>query len=324
MILRGTNYGHILNASGARGYFGELYWHQKVLNMFGLAPDFTDCTFVAKTTTFQAREGNMPMKKDGVTPKELFPECIVVNFCAGVMLNAVGLSGPGAEFLLEMKKWQAISKPFIISFMAAGKTPEERTAELRNFVHVLQKYLPDFNASVALQINFTCPNVGLDLNRLVDEVRTALKIASQLGIPLMPKFNVLTPIEAVKAICEDRYCDAICTSNTIRWDDLPKLGINRMKLFGSNISPLVKFGGGGLSGKPLLPLVTRWVYDARNAGIKKPVNAGGGILCAKDVYDLYDAGADSISVGCAATLRPWRVGEIIRRANQLFERGEKP
>jgi len=317
MKLRGTDFGPILNASGARGFDGKKYAHQKFLGPFG--PNFTGCGFAAKTTTLPPNKGNMPMKKDCITPSELFPRCIVVNFWEAFILNALGLPGPGAEFLFETGRWQMRTEPFFISFMSIAATPEERIAELQEFVKMFARYLPGFRAPVGLQMSYSCSNVGLDLNCLVDEVIPGLKIASVLNIPLIPKLSVLTPVKAAKKISDDPNCDGLCVSNAIHWDDLPKVGIDRKKLFGSDISPLAEFGRGAFSGRHLLPLVIEWVHKAKWLyDIRKPINAGGGILCANDVSSLYQARADSVSIGSVVTLRSWRVEGIIRRAHQLF------
>jgi len=311
----GINFGPVLDASGAEGFFGEGYFHHDFLRMLGL--NFNGSTFVSKTTTLNAREGNMPMKKDGITPKELKPKCIKVYFRKGMMLNAVGLSGPGAKALFETGRWQERISHFFISFMSVENTAEARLDELKKFVDLFANYLPRFLAPVGLQINYSCPNVGLNPNEITDEAKTGLSIASVLEIPLMPKFNILAPVKTIKEICEDFYCDAICISNTIPWGSLPGR-INWKKLFGSDVSPLAEFGGGGLSGRPLLPLVVEWVAEARNIGIKKPINAGGGILCVEDVYALRKAGASSIFIGSVVNLRPWRVRKIIDRAYEVF------
>jgi dihydroorotate dehydrogenase len=113
-------------------------------------------------------------------------------------------------------------------------------------------------------------------------------------------------------------CDGICISNTIPWAALPSVGINRRALFGTDESPLERYGGGGLSGAPLLPLVAHWVYRARCVGITKHINAGGGILHPDNLDNLKTLGADSVSLGSIAILRPWRLQATIRRAHQLF------
>ena len=317
MILRGINFGPVLGASGVQNFFGEGYAFHKVTDPFKHL--FNGIAFVSKTTTLKKRVGNMPLKKDGITPSELKPSCIKVKFRKGVVLNSVGLSGPGAIALLEDGRWQKRTKPFFISFMAVGVTAEDRIRELSNFVLLLQQYLSRFNALVGLQINYSCPNLGhhVDQDRLIYETKQGLSSASELNIPLTLKFNALTPVGIVKTISEHKSCDAICISNTIPWGELPNR-IDWEGLFGSNVSPLAHLGGGGLSGVPLLPIVAEWVKQARDAGIRKHINAGGGILCPNGVDLLYGAGADSVSLGSIRILRWWRMKETIKRAYELF------
>jgi dihydroorotate dehydrogenase len=68
----------------------------------------------------------------------------------------------------------------------------------------------------------------------------------------------------------------------------------------------------------LLPLVEAWIKNARRCGIKIPIIGGGGILCKKDAAIIKLAGADAISIGTAAMLRPWRVQGIIDYANKIY------
>lgn len=316
MILRGIEFGPVLDSSGVRNFFGQGYPFHKKLRRFGLS--FEGSTFVAKTTTFDRREGNMPLKNDYM-PQEYTPRCIVVRFKEGVVLNAVGLSGPGAKILFEDGRWQNMTEPFFISFMSVAETSTQRTIELEKFVALFQSYISSFKAPVGLQINYSCPNVGLKTDALIDEVQDGLEIASSLHIPLMPKFNVCMPLDDAEKIAKHKSCDALCVSNTIPWGNYSYL-INWSKLFGTKESPLKEFGGGGLSGKPLLPLVAFWVRVARQHGITKPINAGGGILSPCDVDALYHAGASSIFVGSVAILRPWRVKKIIQHAHFLFSK----
>jgi dihydroorotate dehydrogenase len=73
-----------------------------------------------------------------------------------------------------------------------------------------------------------------------------------------------------------------------------------------------------LSGAPLLSVVAEWVQEARRQGLKKPINAGGGILRPSDVDRLLTAGASSVFVGTIAILRGWRLQGTIRHANRVF------
>jgi dihydroorotate dehydrogenase len=137
-----------------------------------------------------------------------------------------------------------------------------------------------------------------------------------LGIPIMPKVSVTLAMDASKAIHDHPATDAICVSNTIPWGELPER-VDWQALFGAE-SPLKEFGGGGLSGAPLLPIVADWVRSARTLGFDKPINAGGGVLGPSDVDILRDAGASSVFVGSIAMLRGWRLAKTIRHANHAF------
>jgi dihydroorotate dehydrogenase (NAD+) catalytic subunit len=311
MRLRGIDFGHVFNSSGARGFFGEGYWYHRYAKPFGL--DYTGSTFVAKTATLYRRAGNMPLDANNC-PIERKPKCIVVKPVAGVVLNAVGLSGPGAEALLDAGRWQRQEKPFVISFMSVASTENDRQRELKCFTGMLKSRLRDFKAPVALQINFSCPNVGLHPQELIDEVREALDAAADLEIPVILKFNAMLSVQAAARITEHSNCDAICVSNTIPWGKLPDR-IAWKRLFRTETSPLAELGGGGLSGAPLLPVVEEWVREAAHY-LFKPVIAGGGILSAKDAQRLIDAGASAVELGSISILRPWRLRGIIQAVNE--------
>ena len=303
----------VWDASGVRSFFGEGYWYHKYARHFGL--DFDGSTFVAKTTTLNANKGNMPLRDD-LAPKELFPRCIVVKPLNSAALNAAGLSGPGAEKLFEDGRWQNLQEPFFISFAPISETHDGRVHDVLEFVEIFRKHLKNFKAPVGLQINISCPNISSKkCDDFVWEVHRMLNIASRLKIAVVLKFSVTTPPEMVYQISQHQYCDGICVSNAIKFGQLPE-HINWNVLFG-NKPPLERLGGGGLSGKPLLPLVESWVKELRTLGYKKYINAGGGILHIRDADRLFLAGANSIFLGSIAFLRPWRVKKIIRTFNNL-------
>lgn len=313
MKLRGIHFSSVFNASGARNFDGSGWWYHKLIP--GLEGAFRHgTTFVAKTTTMHPRAGNMPLETP-MKPKNRFPDCIVVDLRKGHALNAVGLSGPGAKWLLENRVWADREHPFFVSFMSVEASREARLMELFEFVGLLQQYLP-FRAPVGLQINFSCPNVGLDPKALVGEMTDALDVASVLGVPLVPKINATFPIETVLPLKNHPACDAISVSNTIPWGKLPER-IDWKALFDTDVSPLAKYGGGGLSGAPLLPIVRDYIRDLRRAGFDQPIIGGGGILSADDAQSVLEAGASAIELGSIAMLRPWRVRSTILRVHDL-------
>jgi dihydroorotate dehydrogenase len=322
MFLRGIDFGYCWDQSGVRGFFGEGYPYHRYLKPFGLR--FGGSTFVARTTTLDRCVGNMALQADGITPAEFMPNCIVADIPGGYAVNAVGLSGPGAEFLLGQKRWQALTEPFFISFASVAPTKQERLAELEQFVTLLRRHLPHFHTQFGLQIQFSGPHTEADWANglMLTEATQALDIASRLGVPLVPKIGVETPIETALAISRHPECDALSLSNTVKWGKLSDR-INWRGLFEkSGVSPLKHLGGGGLSGKPLFPVVCDWLTRARQAGLRKPLNVGGGVLGPKDAQRLVELQASAVAVGSVAFLRPHRVQRTIRRVNELARIGQ--
>ncbi len=312
MILRGIDFGPIWFGSGTVGFFGEGYWYH---NLFKWLPgfDLSQITFVAKTTTLEKKDGNMPLKEDRITPAESKPRCIKVNLLQGATLNAVGLSGPGARWLFDQGSWQNRPKPFFLSFMAVSKKSSGRLEELVGFVSLAKEKMQGSKAKWGLQINFSCPNVGLEVGELLSEVEDSLDIAAELNVPLVPKFNLSLPPLAAKKISLHPACDAIHISNTLPFGKLEGLVPNWEKLFGEE-SPLEDLGGGGLSGPALFPLVQNWLNQTILEVPSCPINAGGGIFSRQNVDTLFNYGAHGISISTVIMHRPWRVLGIVEEA----------
>ncbi len=335
MLLRSVRFHYAFDQSGLRNFDGKGYPYHRYLRPLGLTYDGS--TFVSKTAVLESRRGkeygepgNMRLLSDGMTPADFWPDCIYMNFRSwiyGAAANAVGLSGPGLKKLLEKGIWYKIPEPFFISLASTALTKHKRLDELQQMVDQIERYLP-FPAPFAIQLNITCPNVDHGHQGeadIVDESRQALAILRQLescpnvshSIALIPKINVNFPVGVAMAIAEDPNCDGLCNSNTIPWDEVPER--DRLRLFGVTESPLKKRGypSGGVSGSYLLDHLVSWIWNARKAGLTKPIIAGGGILRPSDVDSLAEVGASAIAVGSVSMLRPWRMQRIIDRANKL-------
>lgn len=307
-------FGPIWVGSGARGFYGEAYWFHHLFTP-GIRAAIAQTTLAAKTVTRYRNEGKMPLTERWL-PQEWFPRCIRVNFLKGAAINAVGLANPGIETMLASAHWQIITEPFFISLMPIG--PEETQAqEIRECVALLALLLPFFRSRwVGIQLNLTCPNVGAKLSGLWKKAAKLLPLLAPLGIPVVVKINVLVAPEEAAEIATLPGCDGLCVSNTVPYGELP-FDIQWDELFGEK-SPLEKMGGGGLSGAPIFPLVEEWVHMFRSLDTRTYINACGGIMCGRDVRLLRNAGANSVSIATAIMLRPWRVPEIVRCAQQFF------
>lgn len=334
-------FGPVWGASGVQGFYGEGYPFHRWLERFPIGFGFEETTFVAKTATRDPRPGNMPL--DGIRPKERLPRCVHVQPLKVVALNAVGLSNPGLETLLagpfpDITPWQERQEPFQISLMSLATTPESRIQETRDNLELIARVLPNFRTQyLGIQINISCPNVGVEHgatedteNEILDIIDLAWKILGNktyLIIKLPPTF----PPQSAVRFSNHAACWGICFSNTVPWrspipwlsEDSP-LQIKWDQLFGRNTkSPLQRRGfeqPGGLSGQPLLPITCEWIRQAREDGVLCHINGGGGILHPRDVFAVFAAGADSISLGSIAFLRPWRLQDCILQAWREYDK----
>ncbi len=313
-------FGPIWCAAGTLNFFGEGYpFHRwfKLLFPKGFTPE--KLSFVSKSVTLEPVTGRMPLK--GTQPRERFPKCVYVDPLKGIALNAVGLSCPGAVQLFEQGIWQQRTEPFQISFASPHPEEDVRVEEFRKFTELFRKHSSDFKTEVGLQVNVSCPNTeghSKDNERSVSEARRLLDIAGTLDVKAIVKLSVTLPPVAAKKIADHPACWGICISNTIPWGAMPE-SIDWS--WYSYRSPLRRRGidaDGGLSGAPLLPLVSDWVHWAREEGISCHINACGGILHYDDVARLCMMdGADSVSIATMALVRPWRIRRTIQSANTV-------
>ncbi len=216
-------------------------------------------------------------------------------------------------------------------------------------IELIIYYKQCFSTNFGLQINLSCPNTDHDPCVLMAEANDMINITAKAGVPIMAKFNITVPIDALLELDKNPNLNAICLSNTIPYGWQPNKNLfrgnddnNFLELIDDNIadysvdrgnvivksifwkhmygveSPLKNIGGGGLSGPIIKPFVLHYIQELRKAGFTKHINGGGGISCANDVNLYKKAGANSIFYGSVANTRPWQVAKIIKRANEIF------
>lgn len=294
-------FGRAYLASGVKNIDGRGYWYDKFLK-FIPGHNFEGSTLIAKTVTLDHRDGNLPLKSN-LQPKDFFPKCVKIYPFSGSIMNAVGVSNPGLCSVLKMGIWQKITKPFLISIIPVRKTHEERLREMHTIVRILSHHIDEFEVPVGIQFNVSCPNVGR--KEYIKEISEYLDILNIIDLQIDLKVSVLFPVEQINSL-SCKY-DIITCSNTIPY------GRFSDEIDWSKYTGLEEFGGGGLSGNPLLPFVVDWIKKFRNLNTKTPIKASGGMMSVKAVDKVVDAGAQAIEIGTVKLLRPWRVKNIIKR-----------
>lgn len=144
----------------------------------------------------------------------------------------------------------------------------------------------------ALEFNVSCHNVNVDFEAIIEEVlRRAVPISRfPVILKLSPDFDYLEHARLAAA----NGVAAIAAINTVKG----------LRLDPSNGAPLLRNRYGGLSGRAIKPIGLRVVSELREAGIDLPIIAGGGVRTFDDVREYGWAGADAVSLGSEAWLKP--------------------
>ncbi len=199
----------------------------------------------------------------------------------GVILNAVGLQNPGAEYFIEHDLAWLRSKTRVIANVA-GST-------LRDYGEIcaLLDGKTDF-----IELNISCPNVrcgGMAFGIRPESVKEVTKIARE-NLQKTPLIVKLSPnvenIAKNAAAAEEGGADCISLINTFTG---LAVDIRRRR-------PILANNTGGVSGAGIRPIAVRMVYEASRA-VSVPVIGMGGITCAEDAIEFLMAGATAVQVG---------------------------
>ena len=274
----------IMPASGTFG-FGDVSAAKKFdLNELG--------ALVVKTTTPEPRDGN-PNPKIAVLDN-------------GV-INAVGLQNPGVDVVVSEKlvalKEKYPQLPIIGS--VGGST-------LDDYVEVAKK-LSDSNLVTALELNISCPNVHEGGMAFGTDPKTAAKLTRAVkevsAVPVYVKLSPnVTDVVAIAQAVEQAGADGLTMINTLMG---MSLDLKTRKSVLGNLT-------GGFSGHSIKPIAIRMIYQVSHA-VDIPIIGVGGIKSAKDVIEMYLAGASAVQVGTAHFYDPLICPHLIEELPSLMD-----
>ncbi len=247
--------------------------------------------------------GAVTTKSVAWDPRKGHANPVVAPFEHG-LLNAVGLSGPGASFMArEIAAFRArCDAPIIASVF--GASPEE-------FARVtveLAKAAPHM-----IEVNVSCPNVSSEFGVpfSADPVATAeitrAAVEAAGGIPVATKLSFHCPSLAVMArACEQAGASALTAINTIGPGIVIEPGFRK---------PVLTNTIGGVSGPAILPLAVRAVWEIRGA-CTLPIIGTGGVETLDGALQVLMAGASAVGVGTGL----WRQGAgLLDELNRALE-----
>jgi len=247
--------------------------------------------------------GAVTSKSCSIKPREGHPNPTMIAH-GDVMMNAIGLSNPGAEEE-EREIGLAVKKagvPVIASIY--GGSPEDFAAAAK----IIEKAKP-----AMIELDISCPNVHNEGTMFssscegAEEVTRAVRKAVKL--PLSVKLSPNVPnIGEIAFAAEKAGADCITAINTMpgMWIDA-----KARRAFLAN-----KYGG--MSGPALKPIALRCVYEIRK-NTELPIIGGGGITTGTDAAEMIMAGATAVSVGSAVWYRKNAFGEILAELEKFMK-----
>ena len=272
----------VIPASGTFGFgheFAELY----DIDILG--------SIALKGTTREARLGN-PLPR--------------IAECPQGMINSVGLQNPGARAVIaeELPRLAKVfHKPAIANI--SGFSIDEYAECAALF---------DADARIGwLEINVSCPNVshgGMSFGTdpaCAAEVTRAVKAVAKKPVLIKLTPNV-TDIAAIARACEGAGADGISLINTL-------LG---MRIDLKKRAPVIANKMGGFSGRAILPVALRMVWQVYEA-VDIPIVGMGGVSCAEDVIEMMLAGATAVQVGAENLVNPWACPQIIAALPEVMK-----
>ncbi len=247
----------------------------------------------ASTLAFVAGHGAgaVTTKSCSLGPRAGHPTPIVAPV-AGGLLNAVGLSNPGARAMAdEIRAYRARSRvPVFASVFGRD------AAEFAEVTAVLAEAEPDL-----VEVNVSCPNVASEYGTPfgADPSATARVIEAVKAragrIPVAAKLTIATPsLRLMARACRDAGADALTAINTVGPGMAIEIRSHR---------PILSNREGGLSGPAILPLAVRAVFEVTEA-VDLPIIGTGGVESAADALQLVLAGATAVGIGTGV----WRRG----------------
>ena len=257
---------------------------------------------------FVARNGAgaVTAKSVSLQPRKGHPNPTVLPFESG-LINAVGLSNPGAEeFLGEMEYAKKNAGVPVIASLV-----EFRANDYAKLAKKVASAKPDL-----IEVNISCPNVddefGRPFSHSAELAAVVTKVVKKaVSIPVFVKLSPNVPnIAEIASAVENAGADGITAINTLG----PGMLIDVYSR-----KPTLTNKRGGLSGPAIRPIAVRCVYEIAKA-TNLPIIGTGGVMSGKDAIEMIMAGASAVGVGTGVYYRgPAIFREMCREMEEFMD-----
>ena len=239
-----------------------------------------------RTLTVEPRDGHFSTREDYAVrelPGLLRRYRTVLRGVDGGWINAFGWCNVGIDAYLRDYHPRTRDQRVIISVGGFS------AAEFVTLVDRVNAAVPAGDIA-AVEFNVSCHNVNFDFSAILQDVLDEAVPRSNhpVVLKLSPDHDYVRNAKQAAAAGVSALT-AINTVKALRLD--PRTG-----------QPLLANRYGGLSGRAIKPIGLRVVAELRDAGVRLPIIATGGIRTVDDCREYFWAGADAVSLGSATWL----------------------
>jgi dihydroorotate dehydrogenase (NAD+) catalytic subunit len=254
--------------------------------------------------------GAITTKSVSLQPRLGYKNPVVVDYGPG-MINAVGLSNPGVEVMVDeirraRERLAPLGVPVIASIFA------NTIYDFGTLARYISEAEPDL-----IEANISCPNIDARYEQMFAaspyvSAQVTRRIKENTAIPLIVKLSPnVEDIVAVAREVVEAGADAISAINSLGPGMLVDVETAR---------PVLANRIGGVSGPAIRPIAVRCVYDVCRA-VDVPVIGIGGVSSGRDVVEMLLVGATAVGIGSAVNYYGIEVFEkAVREVEQYMRR----
>jgi dihydroorotate dehydrogenase (NAD+) catalytic subunit len=244
----------------------------------------------------RAGAGGVTFKSCSLKPRPGYPNPTILDWGPG-LINAVGLSNPGVEVMVEeiraaKKSLAPLGVPVIASIFA------ETIYDFGTIARFISEAEPHL-----IEVNISCPNIDDRYRQMfaadpyvVAQVTRWVKQNTEIPILVKLSPNV-TDVAKIARTAVEAGADGITAINSLG----PGLILDV-----ETCRPVLAHGTGGVSGPAMRPIAVRCVRDICRA-VDVPVVAVGGVTSGRDVVEMILVGATAVGIGSAIHYRGMEV-----------------
>jgi len=240
--------------------------------------------------------GAITTKSCSLKPRPGYHNPVVLDWGPG-LINAVGLSNPGVEVMVEeiraaKEQLAPLGTPIIASIFA------ETIYDFGTVARFISEAEPDL-----IEVNISCPNID-DRYRLMFAAdpyvaaQVTRRVKQNTDIPILLKLSPnVTDVARIAREAMEAGADGITAINTLGPGIILDVETCR---------PVLAHGTGGVSGPSIRPIAVRCVRDICRA-VDVPVLAVGGVTSGRDAAEMILVGATAVGIGSAVSSRGMNV-----------------